>query len=178
MAYNMDTENIEKNFKKLQILWGCSLGTLLIFVLIGHFYVNAIEDATNHQIVFQGHAGDGSVIFTSRENVLAGISLFMFIFAWFGRKIIIDRKLAPNYRFRGVKPAYLGTYFSAVLLSSSALQAAGATGLVHASLTRSLFFLYLFNIAAAVEMYLLRPDREEFEGLAEEKRSPIHTQQD
>ncbi|QTA82386.1 Uncharacterized protein dnl_47610 [Desulfonema limicola] len=142
----MNKEELRKQFRVLQIIWGSMLGSLVIYVIICHLVGDSIRESTNSEIPIE-----------LLRNFLFVLSIGEITAIYFIRKIVltVQSKLTAKEFLKKFIPLSVVTYGIA--------ESIGIFGLIIYFLGDEVHILYIFIAISAGVLFYYRPVYEELE---------------
>jgi hypothetical protein len=162
MLEKNETEQLDKGWTIIRILWAALFASLGIYLLVCKFAEDQLRPM------------GPDFPFETMKNVLFGVSILTFFIAGTIRKALLkssDCGSAPAL-FRNpssqVQHPAVGKYITAIIVAMALSESIGIYGVVLFFLSQDSMTLYQFITMSAISMFYYRPRKEEFLEVAAE----------
>lgn len=162
MLVKSDSEQLDKSWKVIRIIWSSLFGSLAIYLLVCKF----MEDQLRPVGI--------DIPLETFKNILFGVSIVILFTAHYVRKAMLkipDRGAASTFApasSRQIQHPAAGKYLSAIIVAMALSESIGIMGVVLFFLAKDLPTLYQFIFLSAIAMFYFRPRKEELLQLADE----------
>lgn len=161
MLGETEKDAIKKGTMTLWFVWAAMVGSLLIYIYIGHAFGDEIRQPMHPDFPME-----------LLRNILYGISIITILLSHFLRKFMLIVKNSGTssgllkYSTQSNQPLFLAKYTLAVMISLALSESIAIYGFVLFLVGADFQTFYIFTAISALSMFFYRPKRMELEGLA------------